>query len=112
MEFRIGNMFYKVVYEEKLILNGQQCLGFIDYDSHTIKIDDKVQDSQNFKLTLIHEITHGLLYENGLHDLNTEENVDAISKALYQFCIDYMDIDFAEEEKPETEDKNQVGFIK
>ena len=42
----------------------------------------------------------------------SEENVDAISKALYQFCIDNMDIDFAEEEEPETEDKNQVGFIK
>ena len=110
MEFRIGNMFYKVVYEEKLILNGQQCLGLIDYDSHTIKIDDKVQDSQNFKLTLIHEITHGLLHENGLHDLNTEENVDAISKALYQFLIDNTDIDFVEEGKVETEDKNQVKF--
>ena len=112
MEFRIGNMFYKVVREEKLILNGQQCLGFIDYDSHTIKIDDKAQDSQNFKLTLMHEITHGLLYENGLHDLNTEENVDAISKALYQFLTDNMDIDFVEEEEVETEDKNQVGFVK
>ena len=112
MEFRIGNMFYKVVYEKKLILNGQQCLGFIDYDSHTIKIDDKVQDSQNFKLTLIHEITHGLLYENGLHDLNTEENVDAISKALYQFLTDNMDIDFAEEEGPETEEESQIGFVK
>ena len=112
MEFRIGNMFYKVVHEEKLILNGQQCLGFIDYDSHTIKIDDKVQDSQNFKLTLIHEITHGLLYENGLHDLNTEENVDAISKALYQFLTDNMDIDFAEEEGPETEEESQIGFVK
>ena len=112
MEFRIGNMFYKVVYEEKLILNGQQCLGLIDYDSHTIKMDDKVQDNQNFKLTLIHEITHGLLYENGLHDLNTEENVDAISKALYQFLTDNMDIDFVEEEDLETENKNQVGFVK
>ena len=112
MEFRIGNMFYKVVYEEKLILNGQQCLGLIDYDSHTIKIDDKVQDSQNFKLTLIHEITHGLLHENGLHDLNTEENVDAISKALYQFLTDNMDIDFVEEEDLETENKNQVGLVK
>ena len=110
MEFRIGNMFYKVVYEEKLILHGQQCLGLIDYDSHTIKIDDKVQDSQSFKLTLIHEITHGLLYENGLHDLNTEENVDAISKALYQFLIDNTDIDFVEEEEVETEDKKQVSF--
>ena len=112
MEFRIGNMFYKVVYEEKLILNGQQCLGSIDYVSHTIKIDDKVQDSQNFKLTLIHEITHGLLYENGLHDLNTEENVDAISKALYQFLTDNMDIDFVEEEGPETEEESQIGFVK
>ena len=112
MEFRIGNMFYKVVYEEKLILNGQQCLGLIDYDSHTIKIDDKVQDSQNFKLTLMHEITHGLLYENGLHDLNTEENVDAISKALYQFLTDNMDIDFVEEEGPETEEESQIGFVK
>ena len=112
MEFRIGNMFYKVVHEEKLILNGQQCLGSIDYDSHTIKIDDKVQDSQNFKLTLIHEITHGLLYENGLHDLNTEENVDAISKALYQFLTDNMDIDFVEEKEPETEEESQIGFVK
>ena len=112
MELRIGNMFYKVVYEEKLILNGQQCLGVIDYDSHTIKIDEKVQDSQNFKLTLIHEITHGLLYENGLHDLNTEENVDAISKALYQFLTDNMDTAFVEEGKPETEEESQTGFVK
>ena len=53
-----------------------------------------------------------MLYENGLHDLNTEENVDAISKALYQFCIDNMDIDFAEEEEPETEEESQIGFVK
>ena len=105
MEFRIGNMFYKVVYEEKLILNGQQCLGFIDYDSHTIKIDDKVQARLYVKLTIIQDSTHALLYENGLHDLNTAETVAAISKALYQFCIDNMNIDFAEEEDLETEDK-------
>lgn len=103
MQFRIGNMFYEVVYEEKLILNGQQCLGYIDYDSHQIKIDASIQDEQNLQLTLIHELTHGILFEAGLNELNTEENVEAISKALYQFYIDNIEV--IEEDLEEVEAK-------
>lgn len=96
-EFRIGNMIYKIEYEEKLILNTRQCLGYIDYDKHTIYLDKEIQDEQNLLLTLIHELTHGILYEAGLNELNNEENVEVISRALHQFYIDNLEI--REEEK-------------
>ena len=89
-ECRIGNMKYKIEYEEKLILNARQCLGYIDYDKHIIFLDKEVQDEQSLLLTLIHELTHGILFEAGLNEINTEENVEIISKALHQFYIDNL----------------------
>lgn len=97
-EIRIGNMNYKITEEEKPILNNQVCRGYIDYEEHKIVIDSKNQDRQNLIVTLLHEIVHGMLFENELHDLNTEENVEVISKALYQLLLDNTDL-FKEETK-------------
>lgn len=92
-KLRLGSMYYKVIESDKdVILNYKVCRGMIDYENHEITISNKENDKQNYLLTLLHEVMHGMLYENNMHDLNTEENVENIAKALYQVIIDNKEL--------------------
>lgn len=95
---RLGSMYYKITETDKdVILNYKVCRGMIDYENHEITISNKENDKQNRFLTLLHEVVHGMLYENNLHELNSEENVENISKALYQVIIDNKELFKVEE---------------
>jgi hypothetical protein len=87
---RIGSYDYKTnIVDKQIILNGQQCKGMIDYEFHTIEIDNSVQDIQGQEQTFLHELIHGIVYSRSLElGEDLEKIVDEISIGLHQVIKD------------------------
>ena len=81
------------IVSEIIILDGRQCKGSIDYNKNIIKIADFVGESQA-KITLMHEIVHGMVFERGISlDKGDEETiVDELGKAMLQVIRDNKDL--------------------
>ncbi|HFI0500239.1 TPA: hypothetical protein ACGO0M_001664 [Streptococcus suis] len=81
---KIGGIVYEV--SKKPDLQGKTGeWGHIEYKTGKIVLDDSTSQ-QIEDQTLIHEITHGILFEAGY--VHEEEQADRIGKILYQVLID------------------------
>lgn len=79
----IDSVRYKINYVDyPVILDGQQCLGMIDYNSGVIEIDSSKCGDTVLPKVLMHEIVHGILEERNVQDFlgdNTENIVDNLA---------------------------------
>ncbi len=92
---RIGSMDYIVeLTDETLYVGNTICLGTIEYDKHTIKINKNLQDLQGMKRTFLHELVHGIVNERSLDLQNPDEEiiVDEIAMGLHQVIRDNSEI--------------------
>ena len=89
---RVGSVFYEVKTQATpIVMNGVQCLGYCDYYSHTIMLDESMQDEQTMEQTFCHEVVHAMMFERklyleamGLSNTQMEEVVDNLGIALHQ----------------------------
>ena len=103
---RVGSVFYEVKTQATpIVMNGVQCLGYCDYYSHTIMLDESMQDEQTMEQTFCHELVHAMMFERklnleamGLSNLQMEEVVDNLGIALHQVLLDNRDIALTPEE--------------
>lgn len=79
---------FKILVINKLFDENNKVLGFSDYANSLIKLEDN-QDDQNKLQTLVHEITHIILWNTGYDDLNANEQlIVAFGNVLYQVLKD------------------------
>ena len=114
---RVGSVFYQVKTQATpIVMNGVQCLGYCDYYSHTIMLDESMQDEQTMEQTFCHELVHAMMFERklnleamGLSNTQMEEVVDNLGIALHQVLLDNRDIALTAEEfdtkYPQEEDR-------
>ena len=103
---RVGSVFYEVKTQQTpIVMNGAQCLGYCDMYSHTIMLDESMQDEQTMEQTLCHESVHALMFERkinlvamGLSNKQMEDVVDNLGIALHQVLLDNRDIALTAEE--------------
>ena len=103
---RVGSVFYEVKTQATpIVMNGVQCLGYCDYYSHTIMLDESMQDEQTMEQTFCHELVHAMMFERklnleamGLSNLQMEEVVDNLGIALHQVLLDNPDLTLTAEE--------------
>ena len=103
---RVGSVFYQVKTQATpIVMNGVQCLGYCDYYSHTIMLDESMQDEQTMEQTFCHELVHAMMFERklnleamGLSKAQMEEVVDNLGIALHQVLLDNRDIALTAEE--------------
>ena len=103
---RVGSAFYEVKTQDTpIVMNGGQCLGYCDLYSHTIMLDESMQDEQTMEQTFCHELIHAMMFERkinleawGLSDAQTEHVVDSLGKSLHQILMDNPDITLTAEE--------------
>lgn len=79
----IDSVRYSITYSDyPVIVDGQQCLGAIDYNNGTIDIDISKTGENVLPKVLMHEIVHGILQERNMQDFlgkNTETIVDNLA---------------------------------
>ena len=103
---RVGSVFYEVKTQQTpIVMNGVQCLGYCDLYSHTIMLDESMQDEQTMEQTFCHELVHALMFERkinlvamGLSNKQMEEVVDNLGMALHQVLLDNPDMALTPEE--------------
>ena len=103
---RVGSVFYEVKTQQTpIVMNGVQCLGYCDLYSHTIMLDESMQDEQTMEQTFCHELVHALMFERkinleamGLSKAQMEDVVDNLGIALHQVLLDNPDIALTPEE--------------
>ena len=103
---RVGSVFYEVKTQDTpIVMKGAQCLGYCDFYSHTIMLDESMQDEQTMEQTFCHELVHALMFERkinlvamGLSNAQMEEVVDNLGIALHQVLLDNRDIALTPEE--------------
>ena len=103
---RVGSTFYQVKTQDTpIVMNGVQCLGYCDLYSHTIMLDETMQDEQTMEQTFCHELVHALMFERkinlvamGLSNAQMEDVVDNLGIALHQVLLDNPDIALTAEE--------------
>ena len=76
---RIGANDYAVT-SVRGLATGQGNWGEIDYGNTAISLEESLSESKTLD-TLIHEMTHGILFEAGFED-HTEEQANRIAKVL------------------------------
>lgn len=86
---RIGSVDYEVeLTKETLVCNGQEVFGYINYNHHTIKMNEDLTDNQGLEQTLLHEMLHGIIRERNLTVENEELVVEGIALGLHQVIRD------------------------
>lgn len=103
---RVGSVFYEVKTQDTpIVMKGAQCLGYCDFYSHTIMLDESMQDEQTMEQTFCHELVHALMFERkinleamGLSKAQMEDVVDNLGIALHQVLLDNPDIALTPEE--------------
>ena len=103
---RVGSVFYEVKTQDTpIVMKGAQCLGYCDFYSHTIMLDESMQDEQTMEQTFCHELVHALMFERkinleamGLSKAQMEDVVDNLGIALHQVLLDNRDIALTPEE--------------
>lgn len=92
-KIRIGSVDYEVqLTKDNLVCQCKECYGFIDYDHHTIKINERLQDEQGQEQTFLHEMLHGIIRERNLTVENEELVVEEIALGLHQIIRDNQEI--------------------
>jgi hypothetical protein len=93
LEIRIGSCDYSRNYtKENIVLNNKACYASIDYENHSILIDDKKGDRQQHELSFLHELFHGIVKERNIEVENEELIVEELARGLHQVIRDNPDI--------------------
>jgi hypothetical protein len=88
-KIRIGSFDYLVEYtEHPITLDGKECYGKIDYNFHTITINNKIADVQKNEKTFLHELVHGIIHERNIVVRQEETVVEEIARGLHQVIRD------------------------
>ena len=118
---RVGSTFYQVKTQDTpIVMNGGQCLGYCDLYSHTIMLDETMQDEQTMEQTFCHELIHAMMFERkinleamGLSNAQMEHVVDSLGISLHQILMDNPDITMTAEEYdkkyPENKEEEKVN---
>ena len=118
---RVGSAFYEVKTQDTpIVMNGGQCLGYCDLYSHTIMLDESMQDEQTMEQTFCHELIHAMMFERkinleamGLTNTQMEHVVDSLGISLHQILMDNPDITLTAEEfdkkYPENKEEEKVN---
>ena len=118
---RVGSTFYQVKTQDTpIVMNGGQCLGYCDLYSHTIMLDESMQDEQTMEQTFCHELIHAMMFERkinleawGLTNAQMEHVVDSLGISLHQVLMDNPDITLTAEEfdkkYPENKEEEKVN---
>ena len=118
---RVGSAFYEVKTQDTpIVMNGGQCLGYCDLYSHTIMLDETMQDEQTMEQTFCHELIHAMMFERkinleawGLTNAQMEHVVDSLGISLHQILMDNPDITLTAEEfdkkYPESKEEEKVN---
>jgi hypothetical protein len=89
---RILGKTYTITKAEKFMEVDGRVLGQIDYTKQTIKLEDKM-NVECEKVTLLHEIMHGVFYQLGFDSECTNEHlIQSIATALYQVLSENKDL--------------------
>lgn len=90
---RIGSVDYTVEKtDEYLKLDGEQCLGIINYEEQTIKLAKNIQHEQILEQTFLHELVHGIVHEYKVDFAADEETiVDTMALGLHQVIRDNLE---------------------
>jgi Zn-dependent peptidase ImmA (M78 family) len=91
---KIDTVIYDVVVTDKtIVVKGRECKGSVDYDKNLIEIADFLGKEQS-KVTLMHEIVHGMAYERGIQfgDTGEETIVEELGKAIIQVVRDNKEL--------------------
>ena len=116
---RVGSSFYEVKTQDTpIVINGGQCLGYCDLYSHTIMLDESMQDEQTMEQTFCHELIHAMMFERkidleawGLSNAQMEYVVESLGISLHQVLMDNPDITLTSEEfdkkYPENKEDNK-----
>jgi hypothetical protein len=88
-QIKIGWKYYPVVISDKVVSDGKECYGRIDYNNPIIELR-KSNTLEQQKATLLHEIIHGL--DDFLNLGFEEEEVLLLANGLYSVFIDNPDI--------------------
>lgn len=63
------------------------CWGQIKYIPNEIQLNNKLDDT-DLKITILHEILHGIIYAFGYEKINPKEDfIHALSEGVYDFMI-------------------------
>lgn len=92
---KVDGMTYTVMQSDKiLIIDNKQCKGLVDYEMHTISIDNAVQDKQGCEQTFWHEVVHAIVRERNvtLEADNDESITDELAKGLHMVIKENPDI--------------------
>ncbi len=87
---RIAGSEYEVIHEDMLLKNDRLCYGTIDFNGNTIHLSktDACGDATR-KITLLHEILHGICLHYGIELADKEEDVvERMAFGLYQVLSD------------------------
>lgn len=83
-EIKIGGATYQVITEDHLIDDDVYKWGSTDVGQKIIRLTTDIS-IQAIKQTFIHELTHAIMYESGLDDYwSNEQIVNQTSLVLYQ----------------------------
>lgn len=85
MQFRIAGIPYTVEFKPDL-MSDMEALGYVRFETQSIYIDPALPP-ERMSQTIVHELTHAVLYEAGYTE-HDEEMADRIGKALWQMLID------------------------
>ena len=91
---KIDGMEYEVIKTDETLTNDNRvCRGIIEYEHRKIKLNTLCQDEQGMKVTLMHEIVHGIMKERNI-DMQTEQEtfIDEIAKGFYNLFNDNPDM--------------------
>ena len=118
---RVGSTFYQVKTQDTpIVMDGGQCLGYCDLYSHTIMLDETMQDEQTMEQTFCYELIHAMMFERkinlealGLTNAQMEHVVDSLGISLHQVLMDNPDITLTAEEfdkkYPENKEEEKVN---
>lgn len=92
--FLIGRSRFNIIIENELLSgkdNSERAHGVINYTLKTIKLEGQLLNGrlERFVTTVIHEVSHGILYEAG-YNKHSEEDADELGDLLYK-CLQLED---------------------
>lgn len=87
-KIRISGVDYKVLCLPNIVSGSDVFYGTIDYNENIIKIAYRGVSQEKQKITLLHELFHGII-ESAQLDIDDEETVvEAFARGFYQIIAD------------------------
>lgn len=78
---------YGIEFKKEIEEDGEYLLGLTDFQNSTIYLRSGMS-RQRIWQTLVHELVHVMLYEDGNDDYNSEDLVNPLGNVMYQVIKD------------------------